>query len=116
MGPLFVVTLQPFGADLAHLLQGFKHVGVQHFRPIGPIIALDEGILIRFSRLNIAQLNGPLGTPSDETLGEEFRAIVEANRLWLAPPAHHLLQHADHALRWERRINLDRQALPYAFI
>jgi len=27
-----------------------------------------------------------------------------------------MLQHADHVLRRERRINLDRQALPHAFV
>jgi hypothetical protein len=108
MGPLFVISLQPFGADLPHLLQGFKHVGVQHFRAIGPIISLDEGMLIRFPRLNISELNRPLCTPGDEALGEEFRPIVEPNRLRLALPSHDLLQHAHHPFRGQRRIHFDR--------
>ena len=31
-------------------------------------------------------------------------------------PRHDLIEHPDHALRWERRINLDHQAFPYAFV
>jgi len=92
MGPFFVVTLQQFCGDLAHLFQRLKHKGIEHFCSIGPIIALDEGILIRFPRLNIAQLDRPLYTPGDEALGEELRSIVEAKRLRLAPPGHHLPQ------------------------
>lgn len=42
MGLLFIVTLYPFGTDLSHLLRGVKHVGVQHFRPIGPIEPFGE--------------------------------------------------------------------------
>jgi hypothetical protein len=99
MGPFFVVTLPPFCADLTHLLQEFKHIGVQHFRAIGTIISLDEGILIRFLRLNISPLNRPLCTPRDEALGKEFRAIVEANRLWLTAPGRHLVQHPQDAFR-----------------
>jgi hypothetical protein len=79
MEPFFIVTLQPFCADLSHLLQGFKHIGVQHFRPVGPIIAIDEGILIPFPWFNVSEISGSLGTPAHESLGEEFRTIVEAN-------------------------------------
>jgi hypothetical protein len=117
MGPLFVITLQPFCADPPHLLPGFNHIiGVQHFRAIGPMLSLDEGMLIRLPRLNISKRNRPFCPPGDEAFGDKFRPIVQPNRLWLAPPGHHLLQHAEHALRRERCVNFDRQAVPHAFI
>lgn len=116
MRPLFVITLQPFGTDLSHLVQRLKHIRIEDFGAIRPVIALDQGVLIRFARLDVPQLNGPFLTPGDEPVGEEFWAIIEPNRQGLPPPAHHLLEYANHALGWERRIDLNRQALPYAFI
>jgi len=116
MGTLFVVALQPFVADLANLLQGFKHVGVQNFRPIGPILSFDKRILIRFPRFNVSEFDGPPDTPRHQALGDVFWPVVEPNDLRLAPPGHHVLQHADHALRRGRGINFDRQALPHTLI
>ena len=116
MGPFFVVTLQPFLTDLSNLVQRLNHIGVEHIRPIGPVIALDKSILIRLARLDVRQLNRPIHTPGDEPFGNEFRALVEPNRLGLPSPAHHLLKHSDHALHRERHIHFDGQPLPHAFI
>ena len=57
MGPLFVVTLQPFGTDLPDLVQRLKHIGIQHFGAIRPIEPLDEGILIRLAGLDVPQFD-----------------------------------------------------------
>jgi hypothetical protein len=76
MRPLFVITLQPFGTDLSHLIQRLKHIRIEDFGSIRPVIALDQGILIRFARLNVPELNRPFRTPGDEPVGEEFGAIV----------------------------------------
>ena len=116
MGPFFVVTLQPFLTDLLNLVQRFNHIGVEHIRPIGQVIALVKSILIRLARLDVRQLNRPLHTTGDEPFGNEFRALVEPNRLGLPSPAHHLLKHSDHALHRERHIHFDGQPLPHAFI
>lgn len=116
MGPFFIVTLQPFRTDLAHLLQRLKYIGTQYFGPIHPVIAFDQGILIGLARLDVPELNRSFGTSCHEPLRDKFWPIVEANGLRTASPAHHLLQHANDALCRERRINLDRQALPHAFI
>ena len=50
-----------------------------------------------------------LGTPRHETFRDEFGAIVEPNGLRSSAPRHDLIQHADHALGWERGINLNGQ-------
>ena len=91
MRPLVVITLQPFGTDLPDLVERLEHIGIQHFGPIGSIEALDECILIGSARLDIPQVNAPVRTPGHESVGDQLRAIVEANRVGLAPPAHHLL-------------------------
>ena len=90
-GPVFIVTQQPFDAGLSDLLQGFKHVGVQHFRPIGQIEAFGEGILIQLPRLDVPQFDRPFRTPAHEPLRDEFGAIVQPNGLRLAPLCHKLL-------------------------
>lgn len=46
MRPLFVITLQPFRADLPDLIEGFKHIGIQYFGAIRSIEPLDERISI----------------------------------------------------------------------
>ncbi len=76
-----------------------QHIGIEHFGAIGPTIALDEGMLIEFPRLNMSHLNRGLGTPRHEAFGDESRAIVEPKRLRVAAPGHDLLKYANHTLR-----------------
>lgn len=116
MGPLFVILQQPFGGDLPYLLQRLKHIGTEHFSAIGPIIAFDDGILIRFPRLNMSHLNCSFGTPRHESLGDELRTVVEPKGFRLAAPGHDLFEDADHVLRRQGRIYFDRQGLSHAFI
>ena len=47
MRPLLVVTKQPVRSDLAHLLQRFEHLSIEHLGAIRAIEPLDERILIR---------------------------------------------------------------------
>ncbi len=46
MGPLLVVFQQPGLDDVAHLVEGFEHVGIKYFVAEGAIEALDEGVLV----------------------------------------------------------------------
>ncbi len=98
MRPLFVITLQPFGADLSDLIEGLEYIGIQHLGAICPIESLDESILIGFSRLDIAQFDLALSTPRRKALRDEFGTIVEPKRLRPSAPHHDLFQHSDHAL------------------
>jgi hypothetical protein len=116
MGPFFVVTLQPFRTNVSNLVQRLEHIGIQHFRAIGPIESFDEGVLIRFPWLDISQLNRPLGTPGHEPFGNQFRAIVEPNGLRLASPSHDLLEYAHHSFGRQRCIHFDGQPFSHAFV
>ena len=107
MGPLFIVTLQPVGTELSHLIQRLEHIGIEQFGPIGPVIPLNQGILIRLARLDVPQLNRPLRAPGDEPVGEKSWAVVEPNRLGLPPTDHDSLHATNHALGRERRIDLN---------
>lgn len=73
MRPLLIVTLEPVRSDFANLLSRLEHIRIQHFRPIRPIEPLDEGVLYRPLRLDIAQLDPTHGTPGHEAVGYQFR-------------------------------------------
>jgi hypothetical protein len=83
MGPLFVVLPHPLRTDLAHLIQRLEHVGVEHLMAECSIESFHKGILIRLARLNIPERDPAVYAPGGKAVGEEFRAIVEANRLRL---------------------------------
>jgi hypothetical protein len=55
VGPLLVVFMEPGLCNLPHLLDGVEHVGVEHLAAIGFVEALDERVLIRFTRLGELQ-------------------------------------------------------------
>ncbi len=71
------MTLQPFGADLSHLVQRLEHIRIQHFGVIGAIEPLDEGILIWSARLDVPQFDPTLRTPGHEAIGDEFWPICK---------------------------------------
>jgi hypothetical protein len=78
MGPLAVVGFEPRVGDRAHLLERVEEIGVEYLFSIGPVEALDEGVLIGLAGLNVAKANPLGGTPFDEGLGDELGAIVPA--------------------------------------
>ena len=53
----FVVALEPFGGDLPHLLQRVEQVCARNLFSIGPVEALDVGILVGLARLDETQLD-----------------------------------------------------------
>jgi len=55
--PDFVVALEPFGGDLPQLLQQVEQVGARNLFSIGPVEALDVGILVGLARLDETQLD-----------------------------------------------------------
>ncbi len=78
--------------NLAQLSQRLEHLGVEHLMVERSIESFHKGILIRLARLNIPQSNPSVRTPPRNAVGEKFLAIVEPNRLRLAPPSGDVLQ------------------------
>ena len=54
----------------------FKYVGIQLFRAIRSMIVFDEGILIRFPQLDVAQFDRSFRTSGHEPLCDELWPIV----------------------------------------
>ena len=79
MWPDLVVGLEPRLGDLAHLLEIVEEIRIQHFVAVGPIEAFDVRVLIGFPRLNVPKLDIVAVTPVGELLGDELRAVVQAN-------------------------------------
>jgi hypothetical protein len=78
MGPLGVVDLEPGLGDLAHLLEGVEEIGVEDLFAEVATEPLDEGVLIRLPRLDIADRNALGCAPVDEGLRRELGPIVPA--------------------------------------
>lgn len=81
MRAFVVVASQPGVDDLADLVQVFQQVCVQDFGPIGPVEALDVGVLVGLAGLNVTQLDAVIETPVDHRLGGILRSLVAANGL-----------------------------------
>jgi len=77
--PDFVVAIEPFGRDLADLVERVGQVGAQHFLAVGPVEALDVGVLIGLARLDEAKLDVLVLAPIGERLARQFGAVVATN-------------------------------------
>ena len=72
-------------------------------------IALDIGVLLGLSRLNVRQGDALLFSPIQQCLTDIFRAIVDADRPWFAPPLNDVVQAADDPLCRQGKVHLDAQ-------
>lgn len=77
----------------------------------GAVVALDIGILLRLSRLDIAQGNALLLGPFHQFAADIFRAIVHSDGQRPAAPFDDLVQAADDALGRKREVHFDAQSL-----
>src|SRR5690606_21549231 len=75
------------------------------------IESLDVGVLLRLTRLDIFKPDTPLGSPSDDSRTQVFRAVIAAYRQRFAAPVNDLLERTDHAFRRQREVDLDAQGL-----
>jgi hypothetical protein len=48
----FVVAIDPAIRDFPDLRNRIEQIRIQHLLPVGPVEALDEGVLIRLARLD----------------------------------------------------------------
>jgi hypothetical protein len=116
MGPLGIVDLQPGLGDLAHLLEGVEEIGVEDLFAEAPIESFDEGVLIRLSRLDVADGNALRRAPVDKGFGREFGPVVDAHAGRPAVEPDEVVEDPDHTGTGDRRPDLDRQGLPIALV
>lgn len=82
----------------------------------GPVLALDVGVLLRISCLDVMQCNAFLFGPRVQRSTDVFRAVIAAYRNWLAASFDDLLQASDHTRRRQGDIDLHRQSLPVEIV
>jgi len=115
MGPLLVEFVYPGLSNLAHLLDGFEHVGV-YFVPVGLVEAFDERVLVGLTKLDEARLDAAAGTPLSEENCGELGPIVQTQRSGLAVQLDQLFHHSDHARTWDRVCDFDPKHSAIAFV
>lgn len=88
MRPDFVVSLEPFGGDLADLVERVEQVGAKDFFAVVWVETLDAGVLVGFPRLDEPDLDVPVAAPIGVTmvpssLAAGLRArLLHAQSIW----------------------------------
>ncbi|MBB5885812.1 hypothetical protein GGR71_002891 [Xanthomonas sp. F1] len=77
MGSLFVVIDHPPVGGFANVVETGEQVPVEHFLAEGTIEALDEGVLVRLSRLDVLQCDAIGLEPAGERLAQKFGPLSE---------------------------------------
>ena len=85
MGSMMVVAVQLVGLHVTHLRQVVEHAAVEHFGAVGLVDSLDRGVLRGFARLDVLQGDALALSPQSQCVGDELRAVVNAQ--WLPATA-----------------------------
>ena len=110
MGPLGVVGRKPLFGDRAHLVEGVEEVRVENLFAKCAIEPFDERILIRLSRLDVADGDALRGTPLDEGLRGERGPVIDAHASGAAVEPNEVIQDANHPRARDRRPDFDGEA------
>ena len=78
MWPVVVVSVQPVGRHVTHLLQVVKDVAIEHLGTVGLVESFDIGVLRRLSRLDVIEGDALGLRPFGQCVGDELGAIVNA--------------------------------------
>ena len=76
MGPFAVVDPQPSIRQRLKFSDRLEEMRVEHFTAKAAIEPFDVRVLIRLAGLDVVNRRAVFGTPIDEGLGREFRAVV----------------------------------------
>ena len=79
MGLEVVVILDLFIGCLLNLSERVEEICVQYFFPIAFVKALDEGVLVWLTRLNVAEFNPAILGPFNKFMRRYFGAIIQTN-------------------------------------
>jgi hypothetical protein len=79
--------------------------------PDGAVVALDIGVLLRPSGLDVLDRDAAVLGPDQQLATDAFRAVVGPYGGWLAAPLDDPVEAPDDPLRWQRKVDLDAQAL-----
>ena len=116
MGAGLIVFDQPVFRDLAHLLQGFEDMEVQHFFAETAVESFYQGVLGWFAGLNELQLDSVICCPFCHGDGYEFGSVVHPHLPGVPPARRKSVQSALDAGCRQVQIDLIGQSLPVAVI
>jgi len=111
MGSVVVVAVQPVGRHVTHFLQVVKYVAVEDFGAVDLFEALDIGVLRGFARLDVLQGDALALSPLGQRVGDELRAVVQANLQRRTSHLHQFVERPDDARSRQAGVDLDAQAL-----
>jgi len=112
VGTLLVVIDPPSFDRLSSLDQVLEPVLVEAFLPQPTIERLDERIIGGLARTTEIERHLIEVSPPIERLRDKLRAVIDANRLWLATLGLELLKNSDDVVSREPLAKPDRQTLP----
>lgn len=116
MRSLRVVHLQPFLRDLPDLGQRGEDPRVEHLGAVRLVEALDNGVLVRFPRLDVMQQDPVRLTLGSQRRRDQFRAVVTPQPCRGPVQRHQLPQQLHYPPTRQRGTDLDRQRFPIAFV
>ena len=107
MGPDLVVPVEPFFSEIPDLGQRLEQIGTENLFTVGPIEALDIGILIWLAGLDVTGFDALAFAPVREHLTRQLWPVIAAD--CLRPPVHIdlLRQERNDAARGDADANLD---------
>lgn len=80
MGSIVVSAVQPVGDLVANFLPVVEHVAVQYLSVVGLVNSLDTCLLCSFARLDVLQVDALAVSTRGPCVGDELRAVVQADR------------------------------------
>ena len=79
--------------------------------PDGAVVTLDVGVPLRLSGLDVLDRDTAFPGPDQQLATDVFRTVVDPDGAWLAAPFDDPVEASDDPLRWQRKVDLDAQAL-----
>src|SRR6185437_3038649 len=114
--PVVIVVSAPVGHDSLGVSEPQEPVLIQTLVPKPPVETFDEAILRWLARLDEIQPDTVLVGPLIQRPADELGAVVGAKQRWLAQFPRQPVHHPHDARARQRRIELDRQALPTVIV
>jgi len=110
MGTVLVVVDHPPVCDFTDIRQGVEKVQAEHFLPVRSVKPFDVRILVRFSRLNIADDHPRRLGPCDKIAAEKLRAVIGPQNIGESPFGAQPFKYANQPSASDGCIDLHSQA------
>ena len=75
------------------------------------VVALNVGVLLRFSGLDVLDGNTLFLSPFQQLATDIFGAIINPNSFWFSSPFDDPIEAANNPFGWQRKIDLDAETL-----